>query len=94
MGDCPSPSSRSWWMEGECQSLMCLMAWSDIEHRACTKAEATTQWLSASIKTVFGALVVPLLPAVLRPVVRKAVNANPGFKVKRGFDFTIYKSVF
>ena len=31
MGDCPSPSSRSWWMEGECQSLMCLMAWRDID---------------------------------------------------------------
>ena len=31
MGDCPSPSSRSRWMEGECQSLMFLMAWRDID---------------------------------------------------------------
>ena len=31
MGDCESPSSRSWWMEGECQRLMCLMTWRDID---------------------------------------------------------------
>ena len=31
MGDGQSPSSRSWWMEGGCQSLMCLMAWRDID---------------------------------------------------------------
>ena len=31
MGDCQSASSRSWWTEGECQSLMCLIAWRDID---------------------------------------------------------------
>ena len=28
----------------------------------------------------------------LRPVVRKSVSANPGLKVKRGFDFSCIKA--
>ena len=32
MGDCQSPGSGSWWMEGECQSpIMRIMAWRDID---------------------------------------------------------------
>ena len=30
MGDCQSLSSRSWWMERQYQSLICLMGWRDI----------------------------------------------------------------
>ena len=46
MGDCPSPSSRSWWMEGECQSLMCLMAWRDIDIDKAS--HCTKNWLHSS----------------------------------------------
>ena len=49
-------------------------------------------FLKASVKMVSGALVVPPLPAVLGPVVRKSVNANPGIKVKSGFDFYCIKA--
>ena len=31
-------------------------------------------------------------PLDLGPVVRKSVNANPGLKVKRGFDFCCIKA--